>query len=96
MPAAYSALLQEVVRRRAYRQVFEARVAAAAEEAAALRSCEIVARDRFLREHLVSLPVMFVEAVPALTRMPPQFDPSIGDEVSVLYSIYPYLLFIPL
>lgn len=24
---------------------------------------------------------MFLEAVPALTRMPPQFDPSIGDEV---------------
>ncbi|KAG5189960.1 hypothetical protein JKP88DRAFT_352875 [Tribonema minus] len=80
MPAAHAALLSEVVRRRAYGALVAARAAAAAEDAASLRSAEIVARDAFLRRHMVNLPVAFLEAAPALSRMPPRFIPTIDDQ----------------
>ncbi|CAM9621939.1 unnamed protein product [Chrysoparadoxa australica] len=76
MPAAYEAFLLEVARRKSFTRVFGSRVEDALEAIAALRSTEILARDRFMSDHLVHLPPVIVEGSPGLTAMPPNFSPT--------------------
>mmetsp|Transcript_17017 Transcript_17017/g.25157 ORF Transcript_17017/g.25157 Transcript_17017/m.25157 type:complete len:851 (+) Transcript_17017:128-2680(+) len=79
MPSSHSALVSEVVRRKAYGSLLAARATKVAEEASSLRSAEIVARDVFLRGEMVNLPPVFMEAIPSLAYMPSLFAPTVLD-----------------
>jgi hypothetical protein len=80
MPAAYEAFLNEVVRRKAHHKLIKATISEVVESCAALRSREIVARDAFRRNHLINLPMLFLDLAPGLTQQqPPHFDPNLME-----------------
>lgn len=82
LPSAYQGFLGEVMRRRLYLRLFEAKVQNATNDLAEFRNQETKLREEFMREHGRKLPPLFLELVPSLQEKPPFFSPNITQSAS--------------
>ena len=63
MPASYVASIAEVVRRRAFANLYTSKVEQLAEQVAKLRESELRKRERFLREHAKFMPETLINTM---------------------------------
>lgn len=79
LPNAYESLLNEIVRRNAYTNIFEKKIEVITNSLAAFRAEETSRREEFIRTQGLFLPPIFFQLIPSLKDKPPYFTSSLTE-----------------
>jgi hypothetical protein len=79
LPNAYESLLNEIVRRNAYTNIFEKKIEVISNSLASFRAEETSRREDFIKTQGLFLPPIFFQLIPSLKDKPPYFTSSLTD-----------------